>query len=196
MTNDEDTHASIVAAAVAVIAETGYASASLTTVAERADVPEATVVGLFGNKPTLIAMTMGWMYGDLAHYVGARLEGEPEGLPKIQAYIRAMNRYFFDNPGHIRVMGEVIGSGELVGPPGDQPATRRWQSVADMLAEGQRNGVLGKFDPRAVAIVIGGAIDGLLVEWTTDSSFDLIAATEELARMVSVLTRDAAFTQG
>lgn len=192
MIDDEDLQASLIVATIDVIAENGYAAASLESVAQRAGVQAAAVDSDF---PTLVAVAMGWMYGELGIYVGTRIDAADDGLGKVQAYIRAMNGYFFDNPSHIRVMGEVIGAGELSGVPGERPRQRRWQALADLLDDGKRNGLLGSFDSRAVAIVIGGAIDGLIVEWTADPSFDLLSATEELVAMVDGLTRGAAFAR-
>lgn len=193
MTEDEELQGALVAATIDVIAESGYAALSIPAVAARAEIELDVVGGHFPDAATLVSVTMGWMYGDLAHRVGSRVEAEESGLPRVQAYIRAMNRYFFDNPKHIRVMGEVIGSGNLDGEPGIRPRERRWRAVAELLEDGQRHGRLGAFDTRAVAIVIGGAIDGLIVEWTEDPSFDLLAGTEELIDLVAGLTRGAAF---
>lgn len=193
MTEHEDLQASLVAATIDEVYESGYAAASLSSIAQRAGVDENVVEQHYPDLSTLVTVTMGWMYGDLGYYVGSRIEEASDGLGRIQAYIRAMVRYFYDNPKHVRVMGEVIGSGDLGGEPGDRTRERRWQALADLMSDGQRNGLLGDFDPRAVAIIVGGSIDGLIVEWTADSTFDLLAAAEALVDLVSTLTRGAAF---
>lgn len=193
MTDEEHAHASIVEAAMDVVAESGYGPASLADIASRADVPPALIEQQYPSKALLISEAVAWVYGDVAHYLGSRIDGAPDGLPKITAYIRSLTAYFYENPARFRALSEAIGSGELIGPPGDQPATRRWQAVADILADGQRKGMLGAFDPRALAIIIGGAIDGLIAESFADPTFDLLEATEELTRLVGSLTRGAVF---
>lgn len=194
MTNEEDAHASsILAAAIHVVGEYGYGPASLQDIADRAGVTGESIERQFPSKSMLMSEAAAWIFGDLALCLGTRMDSEPEGLPKIQAYIRSMIAYFVANPRYFHALAETMGSGELVGPPADRPKTRRWQGVADVLAEGQRQGVLGSFDTRAVAIVIGGGIDGLLAEWTDDPSFDISAAAEELANLVSSLSVGAVF---
>nr|WP_296772775.1 hypothetical protein [Rhodococcus sp. (in: high G+C Gram-positive bacteria)] len=192
MTNDDDIHGSVVAAAIDVVDDTGCESASLATIAERSGHSESAVVEIFPDFAALISATVAWMFGDVAHYVGSRIDEQPDGLPKIQTYIRAMNRYYFDNPKYLRVVAEVLGGG-IDGAPGDRTRERRWQAVADLLSDGQRRGLLGTFDTRAVAIVIGGGIDGLITEWTMDPEFDLLGGTEELVAMVESLTKGAVF---
>lgn len=193
MTDDETTHASILAAAITVVADVGYTSAPLSAIAAGAGVPEAVIEHQFQSKAMLMSEAAAWIFGDLAHYIASRIEPEPAGLPRIQMYIRAMCNYYYENPRHLRALGAVLGSGELVGAAGHRTSTRRWQAVAEILGDGQREGRLGTFDPKAVAIVIGGGIDGLLTEWASDPSFDLPAAAEELAGVMASLTQGAVF---
>jgi TetR/AcrR family transcriptional regulator len=195
VTNDETTHGSILAAAIEVVADAGYSSASLAGIAGRAGVSPVVIEDEFPSKSMLMAEAAAWIYGDQAHYIGSRIEAVPEGLPRVQTYIRSMCAYYYENPQHLRALGAVIGSGELVGPPSEHPSTRRWHALADLLTQGQRHGLLGAFDARAVAIIIGGAIDGLIAEWSRDPTFDVPAAAEELADLVSALTRGAVFAR-
>lgn len=195
MTNDETTHGSILAAAIEVVADAGYSSASLAGIAGRAGVSPVVIEDEFPSKSMLMAEAAAWIYGDQAHYIGSHIEAVPEGLPRVQTYIRSMCAYYYENPQHLRALGAVIGSGELVGPPSEHPSTRRWHALADLLTQGQRHGLLGAFDARAVAIIIDGAIDGLIAEWSRDPTFDVPAAAEELADLVSALTRGAVFAR-
>ena len=48
---------------------------------------------------------------------------------------------------------------------------------------------------KSESTIIGGAIDGLIAEWSRDPTFDVPAAAEELADLVSALTRGAVFAR-
>ena len=193
MTDDETTHALILASAIAVVADVGYRSTSLTAVAAGAGVPESVVEHEFPSKAMLMSEAVAWIFGDVAHYMGSRIEAEPEGLPRIRMYIRALCTYYYDRPRYMRAMRAIVGSGELQGPTKYLSSAQRWRPAGDILAEGQRKGLLGQFDPRAVAIVIAGGIDGLFDEWSSDPSFDLPAAAGQLEALVAGLTRGAVF---
>ncbi len=138
MTDDEETHASILAAAIAVVADVGYRSASLSAVAAGAGVDAAVVEHRFPSKSMLMSEAAAWIYGDQAHYIGSRVELESEGLARIQAYIRTICTYYYERPRYLWALNSVIESGELVGFTGDRMSERWWQAPADMLADSQR----------------------------------------------------------
>jgi TetR/AcrR family transcriptional regulator len=70
--------------------------------------------------------------------------------------------------------------------PGSPAQASRWQSVAEILEQGQESGAFRRFDTRALALMINGAIDGVVAEWIGTPDLDLYAAELETAMLLAV----------
>jgi hypothetical protein len=124
--------------------------------------------------------------------VGAHVDAADGPEAMLVANQRGTVGYLREHPAQLRVLVEGLvrdrdGDRELA--PGSPAHASRWQGVARILELGQEAGVFRPFDARALALVIGGALDGVVAEWVGDRGLDLDAATTELETAVLLAVR-------
>ncbi|MGG2460678.1 TetR/AcrR family transcriptional regulator [Streptomyces sp. RGM 3693] len=166
-----------------LISTRGYPATSLSAIAERAGVSKAAVLYHFSSKDNLTRAALAQVMEQFGGYVRERVERAPDLLAAVVAYVHAMIGYQGDNRRQVRVITEMLlddDGGTRLKAPGSHDTYDRWQALAGLLAEGQQAGVLREFDPRTVALAIGGAIDGVIGHWLAHPDLDLDAAAAEL----------------
>lgn len=176
--------AQLIQITIDLVAEHGYAAASLTRIAQAAGITKGAVLYHFPAKSAVLAAAREHVLGELVAAVGAAVDAAgPAEAPA--AYIRRMVGYLIEHPDHARVLVEVLSHEE---PP--DPAARR-RPLADLLGEARRARGLGPGpDLRTLAIVVGGGIDAIVAERLRDPGYDGAAAAETLVTMLeSVLGR-------
>lgn len=179
----------IVDGTIALIADRGYAGASLSAIAGRSGISKAGVLYHFAGKDQVIAAALGHVVEQVVTVVGERVDAAAGPAGMLDAYVRGMLEHLHAHPTHVRVLVEVLGQGGSAQDGGPADRTGRWEAVAGILAAGQQAGEFRMFDTRVMALVIGGAMDGVLVHWLTDPAFDLAAATDELVTSVRLAVR-------
>jgi TetR/AcrR family transcriptional regulator len=182
----------IIDATIDLVAERGPAAASLSAIAGRAGISKAAVLYHFASKDAVLDATMRHVLTSFAEVVGARVDAADGPEAMLVAYLRGTVDYMRDHPAHVRVLVEGLvrdrdGARELV--PGSPERASRWRSVAAILEEGQRAGAFRTFDPRALAVMINGALDGVVAEWVGAPDLDLDAAAAELETVVLAAVR-------
>ncbi|GAA2643214.1 TetR/AcrR family transcriptional regulator [Streptomyces lunalinharesii] len=168
---------------VDLISSRGFPSTSLAAIAERAGVSKAAVLYHFSSKDNLTRAALTQVLEQFGGYVRERVERAPDPLAAVVAYVHAMIDYQRDHRRQVRVITEMLlddAGGTRLKTPGQHDTYGRWQALAALLEEGQRAGVLREFEPRAVALAIGGAIDGVIGHWLDHPDLDLDAAAAEL----------------
>ncbi|MCB5909204.1 TetR family transcriptional regulator C-terminal domain-containing protein [Streptomyces pinistramenti] len=98
------------------------------------------------------------------------------------AYVRAMIGCQQANRRHARVITEMLledEGGTRLKPPGSHDTHARRQTLAALLAAGREADRPRQFDTRAVALAIGGAIDGVIAHWLVHPDLDAAAAELE-----------------
>lgn len=162
------TAAAILNAAERLFLERGYQATTVEQLAEQADVALGSLYGHFGGKEGVYAALIdraleldrrycdeGWASGSNAV---ERLVGLSEG------YLR----FARDNPGHFRVFRFPPAGG-----PSDGPAAASAQRVAERVAsevdrmagalsEATAKGIVRRVDPRAAAVFLWAAWDGVI----------------------------------
>jgi hypothetical protein len=120
--------------------------------------------------------------------VGERVDaaGGPEEM--LVAYLRGTLTYMRDHPAHVRVLVEGLVRDPDLGPGSTAQASRR-QSVAGILEQGQAAGAFRAFDPRVLALMINGALDGVVAAWIGAPDLDLDTAAAELETAVLLAVR-------
>jgi TetR/AcrR family transcriptional regulator len=171
--------AQLIDVTVELVADQGYAAASLDRIAASAGITKAGVLYHFPSKQALVEAAHAHVLAVLVGAVAAAVEAAaPADGPA--AYIRSMIGHFREHPRHARMIIEAMTS---VVPPADSKA--RWGPVAEILqaardARGRRDAV----DLRSAALVIGGAIDAIVSESLDDPAYDASAAAELLVATV------------
>ncbi|TQM09627.1 TetR/AcrR family transcriptional regulator [Pseudonocardia kunmingensis] len=184
----------IVECTIALVAERGPAAASLSAIAARAGISKAAVLYHFSTKDAVLDATARHVMTSFAAAVGERVDAADGPEAMLVAFLRGAVGHLRAHPAQVRVLVEGLvrdrdDARELA--PGSPAGTSRRQGVASILEAGQRAGVFRAFDPHAVAVMINGALDGLVAEWVGDQGFDLAGAAEELERCVLPAVRAA-----
>ncbi|MCC3765932.1 TetR/AcrR family transcriptional regulator [Glycomyces sp. TRM65418] len=164
---------------VELVADRGYADASLAGIAERAGITKAAVLYHFESKAALVRAAHEHVLAQLvAHVVAAIEAADADQAPA--AYIRAMIGHLREHPRHTRMITEAMTNGEGVYDPAE-----RWRPLADLLGAATR-AVETKTDleRRTLAIIIGGAIDAIVSEQLADPDYDTAAAADQLVDLV------------
>ena len=167
-----------------MIAEHGYAGTSLARIAEAAGLSNAAVLYHFGSKNAVLESAYAKVIGDLAESVSTAMSGAPSAKDSIDAYVRSLVGFMVSNPTYLRLMIEVLTTGDL-GQPGQPPEAGsntppRWAPLADAMTRAQTDGDLRSFDTRTYAIALGGALDGVFAESLSDPGYDLNRAVDDL----------------
>ncbi|MFC7303093.1 TetR/AcrR family transcriptional regulator [Streptomyces monticola] len=173
----------LVACTIELIATRGYPATSLAAIAERAGLSKAAVLYHFSSKDNLTRAAFEHVISRFTAYVRERVEAAPDPRAAVIAYVRAMVGYQQANRNHVRVITEVLlddADGTRLKTPGRHDTGGRVDGLAELLAAGQRAGLLREFEPRTVALAVGGAIDGVIAHWLAHPGLDLDAAVEEL----------------
>jgi TetR/AcrR family transcriptional regulator len=177
----------IIECTIELVSERGPGRTSLAGIAERAGISKAAVLYHFVSKDAVMDTTMHHVLASYAAAVGAQVDAADGPEAMLVAYLRGTIAYLREHPAHVRVLIEGLvrdrdSARELA--PGSPAHASRWQAVARILELGQEAGVFRAFDTRALALVIGGALDGVVAEWVGDPGLDLDAAAAELERAV------------
>ena len=178
----------IIDCTIELVGERGPAAASLAAIAARAGISKAAVLYHFASKDAVLDATMHHVLTSYAVAVGKRVDaaGGPEEM--LVAYLRGTIAYMHDHPAQVRVIVEgLVRDPELA--PGSPGQASRWQAVAGILAQGQRAGAFRAFDTRALALMINGALDGVVAEWIGTAELDLDLAAAELETAVLLAVR-------
>ncbi|WP_411144321.1 TetR/AcrR family transcriptional regulator [Streptomyces sp. x-80] len=175
--------AQLIECTIDLISTRGYPAASLSAIAERAGLSKAAVLYHFTSKDNLTRAALAQVLEQFGAYVTERVARATDPKDAIIAYVRAMIGYQQANRRQVRVITEMLlddHGGTRLKTPGAHDTHERWQTLAALLADGQRAGVLRDFDPQTLALAIGGAIDGVIGHWLAHPELDLDAATAEL----------------
>lgn len=184
--------AQILSCAIEAIAELGYGRASLAEIARRAQVSKGVVSYYFAGKDELLEHVVADVYTRAGAAIGARLATAETPAEQLRGYLEANLGFLHEHPADIRAVVEIAANarrpdGTLRFAPGD--ADPVLEHLAQLLRAGQAAGAFRDFDPRAVALVIRGAIDTASGRLVTDPGFDLGTYTRELATVVELATR-------
>lgn len=167
------------------VAQRGFAGASLARIAEAAGITKAAVLYHFGSKDALVTAAHAEVLESLVATVGEALE-DAAVADRPGTYIRTMVAHFRDHPQHARVLAATV-TQEVF----DHAREARWAPLAGLLdaaAKARSDTALDDSAPaadsRALAVLIGGAIDGIVAEHLEDPAFDTDAAAALLVAML------------
>jgi TetR/AcrR family transcriptional regulator len=169
---DEARRRQIVECTIALVAERGYAAASLSAIAARAGISKAAVLYHFRDKQEVIAETVGHVLATMVAEVGGTVTGAgADPLDRLLAHLRAYRAYVRAHPTHRRVLAEGAA---------DTGAAARLRDLVALVEAGQRVGSIRPAAPRVLALAMIGALDAVVADWVADPTTDLDAAGTEL----------------
>jgi len=176
---EEARRAQLVDVTIELVADRGYAAASLGRIAESAGITKAGVLYHFPSRQALVEAAYQHVLAAVVATVGAAV-GAAGPADGVSAYVRSMVGHLRERPRHVRMLIEAMTS---VAPLTDSKA--RWSAVADLLAAARAaRGLTEPVDLRSAALLIGGVIDAIVAESLADPAYDAAAAAELLVDVV------------
>jgi AcrR family transcriptional regulator len=177
--------------AVEVIAEDGFAQASLSRIAQRAGVAKSVVLYHFANKDELVEQVLTAVSTASIATLPERLAAVSTARDKLRVVIESLIEFIDTHrtyalaaletwnmtrslPGRLRLVAERADGTD---------------DIRQFLIEGQRNGEFGEFDPHLVAVMIRQGIDAAGLEAAIDPDADLTAFGAGLVAMFDRVTR-------
>ncbi|GII94404.1 TetR/AcrR family transcriptional regulator [Sinosporangium siamense] len=182
----------IIDAAVETVAAVGYAQASLSRIAQHAQISKSVVSYHFAGKDDLLEQVVTQIYDDTWAYIEARLATETTSAGKLHAYIQSNLDYMRSHRSRLLAVGDIVGNHRTAdGTP--RFATITDESVVmvltEILRQGIEDGEFRDFDPQVVAVTVGQALIGALGRWALDPGVDLGVYAAELTALFDHATR-------
>ena len=180
--------AQIVAAAIDVIAEVGFAQASIRKIADRVGIAMSAVLYHFGTKDNLVDAIVAHMYRTMLTQVAPAVEAEHTATGKLNAYIRSSVDYFGGHRVALKALASlgttyVPSDGRRFEELGLHPDIAEQLAVLDptsILATGQRDGEFGDFPVQSTAIALRGAVNGVVEKVLREPGYDASGYAEDL----------------
>ena len=177
----------IITAAVAVIADVGYARASFARIAEHAGLSSTRFISYhFAGKGELMAAVVRDVVASIAEEVGSRIAGESTASGMLRSYIEAVVGFIDANRAEMIALTEImLGGGFDDGIAADRSATADLESI---LTFGQSSGEFRDFDPWVMATTVQRSVDGLPFALQADPAIDCVAYAGELVTTFELAT--------
>jgi AcrR family transcriptional regulator len=189
--------AQIVACAIEVIAEVGWAQTSIRKIADRVGVAMSAVLYHFGTKENLVDAIIEEMYRSALAVVITAVDAEVTATAKLNAYIRATVKYFDTHRVHLAALSQLASSYR----PGDGRSFKELGLTSDLADElaaldatailraGQLDGEFGEFPVESVAIALSGAGHAVVTKLLEDPDFDAHRYGEDLVEIFGRIVR-------
>jgi TetR/AcrR family transcriptional regulator, fatty acid metabolism regulator protein len=180
---------------IEVIAEAGFARASVGELARRAGVSKGVVTYHFATKDDLIRAVIADVIASMAGYLEPRLlAAEPARFPErfIAAYLTAWAGYYRSHARQVLALVRIFNAfRDESGRPNPAFGARAGEvaAIEHVLRAGQDMGRLGSFDPHVMASVIKVAAEDLLTQFVNDPDLDLEGHAAQLATLFERATR-------
>ncbi|GAA3927927.1 hypothetical protein GCM10023085_06390 [Actinomadura viridis] len=172
----------LVQVTIDLVAEHGYAATSLARIAQAAGITKGAVLYHFASKDAVVAAAQAHVLDALVTDVGAAVDAAPADRAPA-AYVRRMIGHLAEHPDHARMIIEAMINDDRPEPEA------RWRPLAALLWNAREARGLGPGpDTRTLAIIAGGAIDGIVGERLQDAGYDTEAAAESLIAMLESAT--------
>jgi AcrR family transcriptional regulator len=180
--------AQIVAAAIDVIGEIGWAQTSIRKIAERVGVAMSAVLYHFGTKDNLVEAIIEEMYRSAVSVVGPAIAAEPTAAGKLTAYIRANIAYFDTHRSQLAALAQLgtayrPGDGRRFDELGLTPELREELAALDpmaILTAGHQDDEFGDIPVASMAVALRGAVNAVVEKILREPDFDAAAYGEDL----------------
>jgi AcrR family transcriptional regulator len=185
--------AQIIEATIEILAESGYAQATFSRIAERAGLSSTRLISYhFAGKQDLIDAVVQTVYAAIGAHMTGRMADLPDLRTTLRTYISALVDFIASHQAQMQALMTVfLDHRDPAGDPGydaetDAEVTTPLQQI---LSAGQDSGEFRRFDTFVMATTIQRSIDGLpfLLRGTPD--LDLADYAEELSTLFDLATR-------
>ncbi|KAA2258031.1 TetR family transcriptional regulator [Solihabitans fulvus] len=186
--------AQIVDAAIAVIADLGYAKTSFAKIAKQAGLSSTGMISYhFAGKDDLMRAVVAEVMRVADEHLRPRIEAQPNASARLRTYIESNIALLIDFPKHLAALVEVLANLRDEGPDqfgyaASMDSIMSFQ--AERMRDAQRTGEFREFDVTVMVHAIRGAIDEVVGRARTDPDLDLVANGRELADLFDRATRN------
>jgi TetR/AcrR family fatty acid metabolism transcriptional regulator len=181
---EEARRAQIIASAVEVIAEVGFAQASLARIAGHAGISKGVISYHFAGKDELMEEVVTRVYAEIVQSVVAGMEGVEGPTALLRTQILAVAGHMRGHRAQITAIGEIVNNLRTAdGKPryGINGNKEIYEALEQIYAYGQSTGEFRDFDRRVMAITHSSAVDNMFAYWVANPGHDLDAHAAELA---------------
>ncbi|WP_433236298.1 TetR/AcrR family transcriptional regulator [Streptosporangium sp. CA-135522] len=184
--------AQIIDSAIQVIAEMGFAKASLALIAKHAGISKGVISYHFAGKDELMEEVVNHVYSGIIEFVMARMEKEESATGLLRTHILTIAEHMRDNRAQLRALGEIFYNlRQPDGSPrfGIAASEPIFAALEEIYRHGQARGEFRAFDVRVMAVAHSGSIDNMFAYWIAHPGHDLDAHARELADLFEHATR-------
>ncbi|MFI6290188.1 TetR/AcrR family transcriptional regulator [Nonomuraea sp. NPDC050790] len=184
---EEARRAQIIASAIEVLAESGWAGASLANIARHAGISKGVISYHFAGKDELMEEVVDQVYARIAEYVLAKMEGEKSATELLRTHVLAVAEHMRGNRAQLKAIGEIFHNlrGADGGPRyGPHTSEEIFQALELVYKLGQDTGEFRAFDRRVMAVTHSAAVDAMFAYWVVIPGHDLDAHARELADLL------------
>jgi TetR/AcrR family transcriptional regulator, fatty acid metabolism regulator protein len=187
---EEARRAQIIACAIEVLAELGYAQASFARIAERAGISKSVISYHFTSKDELLEQVVRSVYDTAFEQMGPLIRAERSATAALATYLRSNLEFIRDHHREIAALTEIfVNVCSREGSPRFTGAESAIAPLQVILRRGQDEGVFAEFDTRTMAWVIRSIVDGVSRRRHLDPEFDFDVCIRETVALVDRATR-------
>jgi len=179
-------HAEIIDAAIAALAEVGYAATSFAEIGKRVGISKSVVAYHFGNKERLIDAVVNAIYNKGLAVVRPHIDAQVTARAKIETFITYSIIFYNDYLPYVVALSRLRLHLTNAGKSNHASVDRLHKELSDIaviLQEGQDRGEFRDFDTAIMARTIRQALDGVLIEMTHHPQTDVERYADELVTL-------------
>jgi AcrR family transcriptional regulator len=178
----------VLEAAEVVFASKSYHEATVQEIAEGAEFSVGSIYNLFESKAAILAELVAMRTEEFAADVEARMGRESDVLGKVRAAIAAKMDFFQRHQRFFLIFGPFREHGRLAHRPGIPAELRRryWDYIArlaDLFAEGIRQGAFVAEDPMTLALCMEGMTNAAIACSLHGANSGVLAAPDAIQRV-------------
>lgn len=185
--------AQIIQCAADVIAESGYARATMAEIAKRAGIAKSVISYHFEDKTELMREVVRTAVATYTQFLEPRLAAEPGASAKIRAYLAGSADYMIVHRSlHLAVLEIAFNGLDSDGHPlvASIPLETHKPSIEQILLEAQAAGELREFDVKVMAGLLRSAVTHTIVmARRADPGVDIASYVRELATTFDLATQ-------
>jgi TetR/AcrR family fatty acid metabolism transcriptional regulator len=166
----------IVAAAIDVLYESGFAATSLAAIAERIGVSKGVISYHFASKDELLREVVADVLTEAGQYMRPRIEAAGSALDALRVYVTSNLSYISAQRRKIMAFTEILNGmppGGTEPGPYDEGHQQALAGLQQLLERGQAAGEFGEFSAWAAAVSLRASIDALAGLLRADPAMDV-----------------------
>ncbi|NJO81890.1 MAG: TetR/AcrR family transcriptional regulator [Blastochloris sp.] len=181
--------AQIIAYAIETIAEVGYAQASLAQIGQRAKISKGVITYHFVSKEALMQAVVNDVLGRFATFVTARVT-DNQPWEAIRTFLQANADFLKAHRAHLLTLFEIIHHARDI-ILNRATHTEDIERLAQVLRQGQQQGMFRPFDVRIMATSILALRDSIITQSAKDSDIDIDQYVQEIIGLIDHAVRQA-----